>query len=199
MARRHAGGRLALATHNRGKLVEIAALVAPFGIETVAAEALGVPEPEETGATFEENAALKALAVARASGLPALSDDSGLVVPALDGAPGIYSARWAGPGRDFAVAMKKVEDRLEEARASDFSAWFTSALAVAWPGGPAVVVEGRVDGTLSFPPRGDKGFGYDPIFTPQGGDQTFGEMERGAKDGMSHRARAFAKLKAALL
>jgi XTP/dITP diphosphohydrolase len=129
----------------------------------------------------------------------ALADDSGLSVAALDGAPGIFSARWAGPEKDFAMAMKKVEARLEEAGAEDRAAWFTSALAVAWPHGPAVVVEGRVDGALTFPPRGDKGFGYDPIFIPEGQTQTFGEMEPAAKDGMSHRARAFVKLKAALL
>jgi XTP/dITP diphosphohydrolase len=160
---------------------------------------LGLAEPDETETTFGGNALLKARAAAEASGLVALADDSGLSVAALDGSPGIYSARWAGPGRDFAVAMSKVEERLEEARASDFSAWFTCALAVAWPGGPAVVVEGRVDGTLSFPPRGDRGFGYDPVFIPEGGSQTFGEMDPAAKDAMSHRARAFAKLKAALL
>jgi XTP/dITP diphosphohydrolase len=146
---------------------------------------------------------LKARAAAEASGLIALADDSGLSVAALDGSPGIYSARWAGPTKDFAMAMKKVEERLEEANARDFAAWFTSALCVAWPGGPAVVVEGRVDGTLTFPPRGDRGFGYDPIFVPTGQDgghdQTFGEMDPAVKDAMSHRARAFAKLKAALL
>ena len=129
----------------------------------------------------------------------ALADDSGLSVAALDGAPGIFSARWAGPDKDFAFAMRRVEERLEEIGADDRRAWFTSALAVAWPGGPAVVVEGRVDGTLTFPPRGDRGFGYDPIFIPDGHDQTFGEMEPAAKDAMSHRARAFEKLKAALI
>ena len=145
------------------------------------------------------NALLKARAAADASGLVAIADDSGLSVTALDGAPGIYSARWAGPSKDFAMAMRKVEERLDEVGAQDFSAWFTSALAVAWPKGPAVVVEGRIDGTLTFPPRGDKGFGYDPIFIPEGLDVTFGEIEALQKDGMSHRARAFAKLKAALL
>ena len=133
----------------------------------------------------------------------ALADDSGLSVAALDGAPGIYSARWAGPGKDFAVAMKKVEERLEEIAATDMSAWFTSALAVAWPDGPCVVVEGVVQGRLSFPPRGDRGFGYDPIFIPddgpEGGDLTFGEMEPAAKEAISHRTRAFAKLRAALI
>ena len=150
--------------------------------------------------TFAGNALLKARAAAEASGLVALADDSGLSVAALEGAPGIHSARWAGPGRDFALAMAKVEERIEEeGGAGDLAAWFTCALALAWPGGPAVVVEGRVDGTLTFPPRGERGFGYDPIFIPEGHAQTFGEMDPAAKDAMSHRARAFAKLKAALL
>jgi XTP/dITP diphosphohydrolase len=192
------GSRLVVATHNPGKVRELAEIL-ENRFELVTAGDLGLPEPDETETTFSGNALLKARASAEASGLVALADDSGLSVTALEGAPGIYSARWAGPGRDFTVAMSKVEERLEEERARDFSAWFTSALAVAWPGGPAVVVEGRVDGTLSFPPRGDRGFGYDPIFTPDGFDQTFGEMEPAAKDAMSHRARAFAKLKAALL
>jgi len=192
------GARLVAATHNPGKAREIAELL-EGRFDLVAAGELGLPEPEETEATFVGNALLKARAAAAASGLIALADDSGLSVAALGGAPGIYSARWAGPGKDFGVAMRKVEERLEEVGADDFSAWFTSALAVAWPQGPAVVVEGRVDGALTFPPRGDKGFGYDPIFLPEGLDQTFGEMEPAAKDGMSHRARAFVKLKAALL
>jgi XTP/dITP diphosphohydrolase len=192
------GTRLVVATHNPGKARELAQIL-ENRFQLVAAGELGLPEPDETETTFTGNALLKARAAADSSGLVALADDSGLSVAALEGAPGIYSARWAGPGRDFGVAMKKVEERLEEAGAKDFSAWFTSALAVAWPQGPAVVVEGRVDGTLSFPPRGDRGFGYDPIFTPEGFDQTFGEMAREAKEAMSHRARAFAKLKAALL
>ena len=192
------GTRLVVATHNSGKARELAEIL-DGRFELVAAGELGLPEPDETEQTFSGNALLKARAAAEASGLIALADDSGLSVKALDGAPGIYSARWAGPTKDFAMAMRKVEERLEEVGAEDFSAWFTSALAVAWPGGPAVVVEGRVDGTLTFPPRGDKGFGYDPIFRPEGLDQTFGEMEPLTKDGMSHRARAFAKLKAALL
>jgi XTP/dITP diphosphohydrolase len=128
----------------------------------------------------------------------AIADDSGLSVTALDGSPGIYSARWAGPGKDFALAMAKVEERLDESGSDDRSAWFTSALAVAWPHGPSVVVQGEVHGTLAFPPRGTRGFGYDPIFVPEGHDLTFGEMEPAAKDAMSHRARAFEKLKAAL-
>ena len=191
------GTRLVVATHNPGKARELAEILENRFV-LVAAGELGLPEPDETETTFAGNALLKARAAAEASGLIALADDSGLSVAALDGSPGIYSARWAGPTKDFAMAMKKVEDRLEEAHARDFTAWFTSALAVAWPGGPAVVVEGRVDGVLTFPPRGDKGFGYDPIFVPEGHDQTFGEMEPAAKDAMSHRARAFAKLKAAL-
>ena len=192
------GTRLVVATHNPGKARELAEIL-DGRFELVAAGELGLPEPEETEATFSGNALLKARAAAEASGLIALADDSGLSVKALDGAPGIYSARWAGPTKDFGMAMRKVEERLEEVGAEDFSAWFTSALAVAWPGGPAVVVEGRVDGTLTFPPRGDKGFGYDPIFVPEGLAQTFGEIEPVTKDGMSHRARAFDKLKAALL
>jgi len=192
------GTRLVVATHNPGKARELQEIL-DGRFELVAAGELGLPEPEETETTFGGNALLKARAAAEASGMIALADDSGLSVAALDGAPGIYSARWAGPEKDFAMAMKKVEERLEEVGAEDFSAWFTSALAVAWPGGPAVVVEGRVDGTLTFPPRGGNGFGYDPIFIPEGLSQTFGELERSAKDGMSHRARAFVKLKAALL
>lgn len=192
------GTRLVVATHNPGKARELAEIL-DGRFELVAAGELGLPEPEETEQTFQGNALLKARAAAEASGLIALADDSGLSVKALDGAPGIYSARWAGPSKDFAMAMKKVEERLEEVGAEDFSAWFTSSLAVAWPGGPAVVVEGRVDGVLTFPPRGDQGFGYDPIFIPDGFTQTFGEMEPATKDGMSHRARAFVKLKAALL
>lgn len=192
------GTRLVVATHNPGKARELAEIL-EGRFQLVAAGELGLPEPEETEQTFQGNALLKARAAAEASGLIALADDSGLSVKALDGGPGIYSARWAGPSKDFGLAMKKVEERLEEVGAEDSSAWFTSSLAVAWPGGPAVVVEGRVDGVLTFPPRGDKGFGYDPIFIPEGFSQTFGEMEPAAKDGMSHRARAFVKLKAALL
>jgi XTP/dITP diphosphohydrolase len=192
-----AGARLVAATHNPGKAVELAALL-DGRFEIVTAGALGLPEPDETETTFCGNALLKARAAAEASGLIALADDSGLSVRALGGAPGIYSARWAGPGKDFAAAMAKVEQRLEASEADDRFAWFTSALAVAWPDGPAVVVEGRIDGTLVFPPRGAQGFGYDPIFLPEGCDMTFGEMASATKDGMSHRARAFEKLKAAL-
>jgi len=192
------GTRLVVATHNPGKARELAEIL-EGRFHLVAAGELGLPEPDETETTFVGNALLKARAAADASGMIALADDSGLSVKALDGAPGIFSARWAGPEKDFLMAMKKVEERLEEVAADDVSAWFTSALAVAWPNGPAVVVEGEVHGVLTFPPRGDRGFGYDPIFLPEGLDQTFGEMEPAAKDAMSHRARAFVKLKAALL
>ncbi|CAN5481133.1 RdgB/HAM1 family non-canonical purine NTP pyrophosphatase [soil metagenome] len=192
------GARLVVATHNPGKVVEIAAIL-ENRFSLVTAGELGLPEPEDTETTFVGNALLKARAAADASGLIALADDSGLSVSALDGAPGIFSARWAGPGKDFTMAMGKLEERVEESGSEDLSCWFTSALAVAWPNGPAVVVEGRVDGTLTFPMRGTRGFGYDPIFTPLGFDQTFGEMDPAAKDAMSHRALAFAKLKAAIL
>ena len=189
--------RIVAATHNAGKARELAALLEDR-FEVVTAGALGLAEPEETESTFAGNALLKARAAADASGLIALADDSGLSVAALGGAPGVYSARWAGPERDFAEAMAKVEERLDEIGATDRTAWFTCALAVAWPQGPAVVVEGVVHGTLTFPGRGANGFGYDPIFLPTGGVQTFGQMDSAAKDAVSHRAAAFAKLKAAL-
>jgi XTP/dITP diphosphohydrolase len=192
------GMRLVVATHNPGKVPEISALLGG-NYEIVTAGQLNLPEPDETETTFTGNAMLKARHAAQLSGEVSLADDSGMSVAALDGAPGIFSARWAGPGKDFAVAMKKVEDRLEEIGATDRSAWFTSALAVAWPDGACVVVEGVVHGQLTFPPRGDRGFGYDPLFIPDGGDQTFGEMEPAAKDAISHRTAAFAKLKAALI
>ena len=191
------GATLVAATHNPGKAVELAALL-DGRFKLVTAASLGLSEPDETESTFTGNALLKARAAADASGMVALADDSGLSVRALDGAPGIYSARWAGPTRDFAAAMAKVEERLEASENDDRAAWFTCALAVAWPNGPAVVVEGRIDGVLTFPPRGAQGFGYDPIFVPEGHEQTFGEMAPAAKDGMSHRARAFEKLRAAL-
>lgn len=191
------GTRIVAATHNAGKARELAALL-DGRFEVVSAGELGLREPEETDSTFTGNALIKARAAADASGLIALADDSGLSVTALEGAPGVYSARWAGPVRDFGLAMAKVEERLSERGFYDPSAWFTCALAVAWPKGPAVVVEGRVDGRLTFPGRGARGFGYDPIFTPEGHDQTFGEMEPAAKDAISHRARAFQMLKAAL-
>lgn len=192
------GMRIVAATHNPGKVPEIAALLGE-DYEILTAGQLNLPEPDETETTFAGNAMLKARHAAALSGEVALADDSGMSVAALDGAPGIFSARWAGPGKDFAVAMKKVEDRLEEIGATDRAAWFTSALAVAWPDGPCVVVEGEAHGRLTFPPRGDRGFGYDPIFIPEGGDLTFGEMEPVAKEAISHRTRAFAKLRAALI
>jgi XTP/dITP diphosphohydrolase len=189
--------RLVVATHNPGKVKELTAILEDrFAL--VSAGELGLPEPDETETSFVGNALLKARAAAQASGLIALADDSGLSVAALDGQPGIYSARWAGPTKDFAIAMGKVEDRLEASGSDDKAAWFTCALAVAWPDGPSVVVEGEVHGTLTFPMRGARGFGYDPIFIPAGFSETFGEMDPAAKDAMSHRARAFAKLKAAL-
>jgi XTP/dITP diphosphohydrolase len=192
------GSRLVVATHNPGKARELAEIL-ENRFELVSAGELGLAEPDETEQTFTGNALLKARTAAEASGLIALADDSGMSVTALGGDPGIYSARWAGPEKDFTFAMNKVEARLIEAGGDDASAWFTCALAVAWPGGPAVVVEGRVDGDLVFPARGGRGFGYDPIFKPRGHDLTFGEMDPAAKDAMSHRALAFAKLKAALL
>ena len=187
--------KLVIASHNPGKLREIDDLLRPFGVETVGAAALGLAEPEETGATFAENAALKARLAAAAAGLPALSDDSGLAVAALGGDPGIYSARWAGPKKDFQLAMRKVEEALQGK--ADRRGAFVCALALAWPGGACEVFEGRVEGTLVWPPRGAKGFGYDPMFVPDGGTLTFGEMEPEAKHAISHRARAFAKLIAA--
>ncbi len=191
------GIRLVAATHNPGKARELAALL-DNRFDVVTAAALGLPEPDEPETTFVGNAVIKARAAADASGLVAIADDSGLCVGLLDGAPGVHSARWSGSGRDFAHAMSLVETRLIEAGGDDRSAWFVCALAVAWPHGPIVAVEGRVDGELTFPPRGDLGFGYDPIFVPEGYSETFAEIEPSAKDAMSHRAQAFAKLKAAL-
>jgi XTP/dITP diphosphohydrolase len=195
MARLREGERLVIASHNPGKVVEIEALLRPYGIAAVGAAALGFPEPEETGATFEANASLKARAAA-ASGLPALADDSGLVVPALAGAPGIYSARWAGPEKDFDPAMARVE---RELGGNDRRAYFVAVLALAWPDGEVATFRGEAHGSLTFPPRGRRGFGYDPIFVPEGGALTFGEMDPEAKYRLSHRARAFDKLKAACL
>jgi XTP/dITP diphosphohydrolase len=189
--RRFTGDRLLIASHNPGKVEEIAALLAPFSIEAVAAASSGIAAPDETGDSFEANATLKAGAAAEASGLPALSDDSGLVVPALGGAPGIYSARWAGPAKDFRIAMERVNKELGD---KDRSASFIAALALAWPDGDIELFRGEVYGTLVWPPRGDRGFGYDPMFVPLGGTETFGEMEPAEKHKISHRARAFAKL-----
>lgn len=191
------GARLVLASHNKGKLREIAALVAPFGIEIVTAAALGLPEPEEPAPDFAGNARIKALAAATAAGLPALADDSGFCVAALGGAPGVVSARWAGPGKDFRVAMERVNRELGDA--PDRTAWFISALCLAWPDGHTEAFEGRVDGICIWPPRGEKGFGYDPIFVPEGETLTYGEADPDWKSRTSHRARAFAALKAACL
>lgn len=199
MARRLVEKRLVVASHNPGKVTEIADLIAPFAIEAVAASALGLGEPEETEPTFIGNALIKAHAAASASGIPALSDDSGLCVDALDGEPGVLSARWAGPRKDFREAMQKVEDRLRESGTKERTAHFVCALALAWPDGHAETFEGRVTGTLVWPPRGTLGFGYDPMFVPQGYGITFGEMAPAQKHQMSHRARAFAKFVEACL
>lgn len=199
MIRRLSPGRLVAATHNKGKVSELTDLFAPLGFEVVSAIELDLPEPEETEATFAGNAILKARAAAEATGAPALSDDSGLSVTALGGAPGIYSARWAGEPRDFGKAMEKVQRELDDIGATDRSAKFVCALAIVWPDGHAEVFEGEVHGELTWPPRGDKGFGYDPVFVADGESITFGEMEPAWKHAMSHRARAVEKLKAALL
>jgi XTP/dITP diphosphohydrolase len=191
------GSRLVVATHNPGKVPEIAALLeGRFAL--VSAGELGLAEPEETEQTFIGNAVLKARAAAEASGFVSIADDSGLSVAALRGAPGVYSARWAGASKDFSLAMAEVETKWRETGSADPHCWFTSALAVAWPGGAVVAVEGKVHGALTFPARGARGFGYDPIFTPDGFSETFGEMAPEAKDAISHRAIAFAKLKEAL-
>lgn len=196
------GQSLVIATHNAGKLKEIAALLAPYGIECLSAGSLGLPEPEETGTTFVENALIKARAAAEAAQLPALADDSGLSVTALGGRPGVYTADWAErqrfegePGRDWYMAMGKVEGLLAaQGPEVDRSAWFSCVLALAWPNGETAVYEGRVDGSLTWPPRGALGFGYDPVFVPQGSDRTFAEIDPAEKHKTSHRADAFAKL-----
>jgi XTP/dITP diphosphohydrolase len=197
-------GKLVIATHNPGKLAEMRELLSPHGVEAVSAGELGLGEPEETGKTFEANARIKASAAARAAKLPAFADDSGLVVDALDGAPGIYSARWAGPNKDFNEAMARIERLLQERGATTpvkRGAHFVSALCVAWPDDHLEEVEARADGQLVWPPRGTAGFGYDPMFMPEGFDRTFGEMTSLEKHGLpplglglSHRARAFVKL-----
>jgi XTP/dITP diphosphohydrolase len=197
MGRALGTGRLVIASHNPGKLREIADLLEPQGIETIPAPDLGLIEPEETGRSFAENAAIKALTAARGAELPALADDSGLVVPALGGRPGIHSARWAGPERSFEQAMARVEGALSGK--ADRSARFVCALCLAWPDGHQEIFEGRVDGHLVWPPRGRQGFGYDPMFVPDGHTLTFGEMAPARKHAMSHRARAFAKLLAEVL
>lgn len=195
MVRRFTEKKLIIASHNRGKIVEIAELLEPFGVEVVSAGDLGLPEPEETEKTFIGNAQLKSLAAAKGANLPALADDSGLAVSALDGAPGIYSARWAGPDRDFDMAMEKVEKAV--GNHPDRRADFVCALSLAWPDGHVENFEGRVEGTIVWPKRGNQGFGYDPMFQPKGYEQTFGEMDPAKKHEMSHRADAFRKLVAA--
>ncbi len=191
------GEKLVLATHNKGKYRENAALLAPFGLEVLSAGDLGLPEPEETGASFEENAVLKARAACEATGLPAIADDSGLAVTALGGEPGIHTARWAGPERDFFIAMQRVHDELGDK--PDRSGFFVCNLSVVWPDGQTASFEGRLEGTLVWPLRGERGFGFDPMFQPKGFDITFGEMDPAKKEAMSHRALAFAKLSEALL
>lgn len=192
MARLFDHDRLVIASHNPGKVSEIADLMQPFVVEVISAADLNLDEPEETGTTFVDNALLKAYAAAKVANLPALADDSGLVVNALAGAPGVYSARWAGADKDFIVAMEKVEELLRGSE--DRSSMFVCALALAWPDGHADVFEGFVEGEITWPPRGEKGFGYDPIFTADGEDITFAEMEPAQKHTMSHRADAFQKL-----
>ena len=188
------GSHLVVASHNEGKVREIKALLGPHGIQAISAASLGLPEPEETGESFAANARIKAEASARASHHAALADDSGLCVEALEGAPGIYSARWAGPAKDFRVAMNRVHDELRHKGLSTSAAKFVCALAIALPSGQTCVFEGEVRGSLTFPPRGTRGFGYDPIFIAAGMNQTFAEIEPGQKHAMSHRARAFEKL-----
>ncbi len=209
MAHRRIASRLVIATHNLGKLAELRELLAPYGIDATSAGELGLDEPEETGMSFRDNARIKAEAAATAAGLPAFADDSGLAVDALDGAPGIYSARWAGTDKNFNRAMREIEDKLSALGATTPErrrAHFVSALCVAWPDGHVEEFEGRVEGTLVWPPRGDKGFGYDPMFLPDGHARTFGEMPSEEKHGLpprgkglSHRARAFVMLANACL
>lgn len=182
--------KLVIASHNKGKVAEIGELLSPLSIQAISATEAGIDEPEETGSTFAENAALKADYSCTRSGLPALADDSGLVIPALSGAPGIYSARWAGPNKDFSIAFARIEKELGAQK--NVPAYFNCTLALAIPEKPTQTFEGRIDGTLIFPPRGDKGFGYDPIFIPAGYTQTFAEIDPVEKNRISHRARAFA-------
>ena len=188
------GDTVVIATHNQGKARELAELFAPIGIDTVSAGALGLPEPEETGASFADNAKIKAVAASTASGMLAVADDSGLEVAALGGAPGIHSARWSGPTRDFRLAMERVNRELEASGSTDRSAQFVCALALGQPSGVTMVRIGKINGTIVWPPRGDRGFGYDPIFVPDGYTETFGEMDPVFKNDMSHRMRAFEKL-----
>ena len=197
MARRLDPGRLVLATHNEGKRREFQALLAPFGIELLSAAALGLGEPEEVAPDFVGNARIKAVAAAREAGLPALADDSGFSVAALGGAPGVFSARWAGKSRDFVAAMARVEREL--GMEPDRRAWFSCALALTWPDEETATFLGRVEGMMAFPPRGSGGFGYDPIFVPRGETRTFAEMTEVEKARSSHRARALAQLVAACM
>ncbi len=194
MSRRFTDKRLVVASHNAGKVREIGELIAHYRVEAISAAALNLPEPEETETTFKGNALLKAVAAARASNLPALADDSGLCVDALNGDPGIYSARWAGPSKDFAVAMRLVHQKMTAKPGATSKAHFVCALALAWPDDHTEVFQGEVHGHLTWPPRGTKGFGYDPMFIADGYDITFGEMDQAKKHAISHRARAFAKL-----
>ncbi|GAB4541618.1 MAG: RdgB/HAM1 family non-canonical purine NTP pyrophosphatase [Parvularculaceae bacterium] len=198
MPRQFTSPSLVIASHNAGKIREIRALFTPLGVACDDAAALGLAEPEETGASFETNAELKARAAAEAAGLPALADDSGLAVDALGGAPGIYSARWAGESRDFGVAMARVEEELQRANAGktpeNRAASFVCALTLAWPDGHCETFRGEIAGRIVWPPRGEKGFGYDPIFVAEGMTETFGEIDPAEKHAISHRARAFAAL-----
>jgi XTP/dITP diphosphohydrolase len=198
LARRFTGARLVLATHNQGKVRELGAMLKPLRIEVVASAALGLPEPVEDGPSFAANARIKAHAAAKASGLPALADDSGLVVQGLDGRPGVHSARWAGPDKDFLRAMARVRDELVTRygrfEAADPAAAFVAVLCLAWPDGHEELALGRVEGLLVDPPRGTGGFGYDPMFQPDGHAQTFAEMAAAQKEALSHRGRAFRQL-----
>ena len=187
-----AGDKLVLASHNKGKLAELADLLRPYHIEIVSAGELGLAEPDETAPDFAGNARIKALTAATATGLPAFSDDSGFCAAALAGAPGVFSARWGGAEKDFGKAMERVHAEIGDA--ADRRAWFVAALCLAWPDGHTETFVGRVDGSTIWPPRGDKGFGYDPMFLPEGGRQSFGEMDPDAKHAVSHRARAFAQV-----
>lgn len=205
-AHRQLTGRVVIATHNSGKLAEMRDLLAPYGVSAIAAGDLKLAEPDETGATFRDNARIKAQTASKTAGLPAFADDSGIVVDALGGEPGIYSARWAGPNKDFQFAMQTIEDKLRALRTDDRRAHFVSALCVAWPDGHLEEFEATANGTLVWPPRGTQGFGYDPMFLPDGHTRTFGEMDAVEKHGLpprgmglSHRARAFMKLAEACL
>ncbi len=208
--RKLTSGTLVVASHNEGKVREIRDLLAPYGLDVTSVGTLGLPEPVEDGETFEDNARIKAIAAAKGSGMPALADDSGLAVDALDGAPGIHSARWAGPDKDFAMAMRNVEEALQQKGATTpeaRTARFVAVLCLAWPDGEIAEFRGEVEGVLVWPPRGERGFGYDPVFLPDGHDRTFGEMtaeekhglKPGDPKGLSHRARAFQKFSAACL